>query len=88
MLGDRYVKTMDEFLWYRSAEAAYFMGLDNEIGCIKPQKKANFAILEDDPLADKLVEVWLKYRLKHIPVWGCVFEGGLTQLPPLLVSVV
>ena len=50
-------------------ESAYFMGLDDEIGSIKPQKKANFAILEDDPLTVP------KADLKDIPIWGCVFEG-------------
>ncbi|NES66689.1 MAG: amidohydrolase family protein [Okeania sp. SIO2D1] len=56
-------------------EAAYFMGLDDEIGSIKPQKKANFAILEEDPLQTK------NNKLKDIPIWGCVFEGEVKEYP-------
>jgi len=52
-------------------EAAYCLGLDNEIGSIKPHKKANFTVLEDDPLTVP------KKELKDIPVWGCVFEGAI-----------
>ena len=56
-------------------EAAYCLGLDNEIGSIKPHKKANFTILEDDPLTVR------KKKLKDIPVWGCVFEGAKYPVP-------
>jgi len=57
-------------------EAAYCLGLDNEIGSIKPHKTANFTILEDDPLTVP------KKKLKDIPVWGCVFEGTKYPVNP------
>ncbi|WP_226591180.1 amidohydrolase [Microseira wollei] len=50
-------------------ESAYFIQKEDEVGSIKPNKKANFAILEEDPLAVP------KQQLKDIAVWGCVFEG-------------
>ncbi|MEB3192809.1 MAG: amidohydrolase [Snowella sp.] len=56
-------------------EAAYFMRLENEIGSIKAGKKADFAILEQDPFAVPVT------KLKDITVWGCVFEGQKFQAP-------
>ena len=41
----------------------------NEIGSISAGKKADFAVLEQDPYAVDVSE------LRDIPVWGVVFEG-------------
>jgi predicted amidohydrolase YtcJ len=56
-------------------ESAYFMQLEDEIGSIKAGKKADFAILEQDPFAVSDAE------LKNIPVWGVVYEGQKFQAP-------
>ena len=69
-------------------ESAYCLGLENEIGSIKPQKKANFAILEDDPMDVKRFQDKPDNRLdnrpilKDVGVWGCVFEGKKFHLEP------
>jgi hypothetical protein len=49
--------------------AAWTLGLEHEIGSIEVGKRADFCVLEDDPLAvDPLL-------LKDIPVWGTVLCG-------------
>jgi predicted amidohydrolase YtcJ len=49
--------------------AAWTLGLDDEIGSIAVGKRADFCVLNDDPLAvDPL-------RLKDIGVWGTVLSG-------------
>ncbi len=49
--------------------AAFVLGLENEIGSIRVGKKADFTALEEDPY-DVGAE-----RLKDIGLWGTVFEG-------------
>ena len=49
--------------------AAYTLRLDAEVGSIEVGKKADFAVLEDDPLAVPPEE------LKDVRVWGVV-QGG------------
>ncbi len=62
-------------------ESAYFIQLEDEIGSIKPNKKANFTILEEDPLAVP------KEELKDIDIWGCVFEGTKFPVHPDIIEV-
>lgn len=50
-------------------DAAYVLGLENEIGSIAAGKRADFAVLEKDPMRMGAE------RLKDVPVWGVVFEG-------------
>jgi predicted amidohydrolase YtcJ len=52
-------------------EAAYQMHLDAEIGSVAFGKKADFCVLEADPLEIDPM------GLKDIPVWGTVFGGAL-----------
>jgi len=52
-------------------DAAWILRRENEIGSIRPGKKADFAILEDDP-----TRVGAK-RLRDVEVWGTVFEGEI-----------
>lgn len=59
-------------------ESAYVMNQENELGSIKPGKKADFTILEQDPYAVPVAQ------LKDVPLWGVVFEGQkfpATQTP-------
>ena len=49
--------------------AAYTLRLDGEIGSIEAGKRADFAVLEDDPL-----EIDAE-RLKDVRIWGTV-QGG------------
>ena len=50
-------------------DAAWIMGWENEIGSIRAGKKADFAVLEQDPYKIR------PEKLKDIVVWGTVFEG-------------
>lgn len=56
-------------------EAAKSLGLEGEIGSIKPGKKADFVILEEDPYETP------KNKLKDIPIWGTVYEGTVYPRP-------
>jgi predicted amidohydrolase YtcJ len=49
--------------------AAYTLKLDGEVGSIEVGKKADFAVLEDDP------ETIGGENLKDVRVWGTV-QGG------------
>lgn len=61
--------TVDEALWAITMGAAYTLHLEGEIGSIETGKKADFAVLEDDPTACDPV------ALKDIGIWGTV-QGG------------
>lgn len=50
-------------------DAAFILGIEDEIGSIESGKSADFTILEQDPY-----EVPTE-QLKDIPIWGTVFEG-------------
>jgi predicted amidohydrolase YtcJ len=52
-------------------DAAYVIGLEHEVGSIAAGKRADFAVLEEDPY-----EVGA-FGLKDIPIWGVVFEGDV-----------
>ena len=52
-------------------EAAYSLGLENEVGSIESGKLANFTILADNPITCKATEI------KNIPIWGTIHEGRL-----------
>lgn len=56
-------------------DAAYILGLENEIGSIRAGKKADFTVLEDDPFRVR------RMKLKDIEVWGTVFEGEVYPAP-------
>ncbi len=61
--------SLDKALRAITIDAAYVLGLENEIGSIAAGKRADFAVLEEDP-----IQLGAK-GLKDVPVWGVVFEG-------------
>jgi predicted amidohydrolase YtcJ len=56
--------------------AAYTLKLDEELGSIDVGKRADFAVLEQDPLADVPPE-----KLKDVEVWGTVLGGRVFEAP-------
>lgn len=61
--------TLDQAIRAITIDAAYMIGMENELGSIEAGKLADFAILDKDPY-----EVGVK-GLRAIKVWGTVFEG-------------
>jgi len=68
-LGERERIDVETALHTITIGAAYTLKLDGEIGSIETGKRADFAVLEDDPL-----EIGTEY-LKDIAVWGTVLGG-------------
>ncbi len=62
---------VDEALYAITLGAAYTLKLDGEVGSIEAGKRADFAVLGDDPTT---VEPEV---LKDIPVWGTVQDGRI-----------
>ena len=50
-------------------DAAYVLGMEDEVGSIRAGKKADFTVLEQDPFEVEPQE------LRNIAIWGTVFEG-------------
>jgi predicted amidohydrolase YtcJ len=61
--------SLDTALRAITIDAAFVLGLEDEIGSIAPGKRADFAVLEADPRAEGAA------RLNEIGIWGVVFEG-------------
>ena len=61
--------TLDQALRAITADAAFVLGLENEIGSVTSGKRADFTILDEDPYG---VDAWLTRR--H-PGLGTIFEG-------------
>ena len=67
--GEDQKLSLDLALRAVTLEAARSLGLEDEIGSIRPGKWADFTVLEQDPYAvDPL-------KLRDIEIWGTVFEG-------------
>ncbi|MCG8635412.1 MAG: amidohydrolase [Desulfobacterales bacterium] len=69
LLGENQRVSVEEALRAVTIEAAYQMHLDHEIGSIEFGKKADFCVLEKNPLAVDPKEIM------DMPVWGTVFGG-------------
>ncbi|MFP6582765.1 MAG: amidohydrolase [Candidatus Hydrogenedentota bacterium] len=61
--------SLDAALRAITIDAAYVIGLEHEVGSIVSGKRADFAVLEEDPYEVGAI------GLKDISVWGVVFEG-------------
>ncbi len=69
ILGPHQRVSVEDALRAMTIEAAYQLHLDHEIGSIEFGKRADFCVLEADPLEINPM------ALKDIPVWGTVFAG-------------
>ncbi|RYC30082.1 amidohydrolase [Lichenibacterium minor] len=71
VLGETERLTVEQALHAVTLGAAWTLGLDGEVGSIEPGKRADFCVLEEDPLAvDPMA-------LKDVRVWGTVFGGAV-----------
>eukprot|EP00439_Symbiodinium_sp_Y106_P089098 s1_g1634.t1 len=73
--------SMEQALRGITIDAAFALGMDDEIGSIVAGKKADFAVLEDDPF-DLGVD-----RLKDVRVAGVIFEGAISMNAKPVASV-
>jgi predicted amidohydrolase YtcJ len=67
--------TVEQALAAITIGAAYTLKLDHLVGSIECGKLADFAVLDDDPLAVA------PDKIKDIPVWGTVIGGVVKQAP-------
>lgn len=71
--GEHEKISIEEAMFAITLGAAYTLHMDHEIGSIEIGKRADFAILEDDPFEAKPVD------LKNIAVWGTVQSGRIFE---------
>lgn len=71
VLGEHECLTVPEALRAVTLGAAWTLKLDDQVGSIECGKRADFAVLEDDPLA---VE---PRALKDVRIWGTVLGGRI-----------
>ena len=74
LMGPNERASLDAALKAITTNAAYVLGLEDEIGSLRWGKRADFTILEQDPY---LVDV---ESLRDIPIWGTVFEGNKYEI--------
>lgn len=73
VLGEAEKLTVPQALRAITLGAAWTLGLDGEIGSIECGKRADFCVLEDDPLAvDPMA-------LKDVRIWGTVLSGRVFE---------
>jgi predicted amidohydrolase YtcJ len=63
--------SVDDALRTITLGAAYTLGLDGEVGSIECGKRADFAVLDDDP-----TEIGGAH-LKDVRIWGTVLAGRI-----------
>lgn len=73
VLGPNNRITVPEALHAITMGAAWTLKADHEIGSIEVGKRADFAVLEDDPLAIDPI------KLKDVRVWGTVLSGQVFE---------
>ena len=77
VLGPNQRVSVQDVLRAMTIEHAFQLHLDHEIGSIAFGKKADFCVLEADPLEIDPMQ------LKDIPVWGTVFSGKPNPANPI-----
>ena len=70
VLGAEEVISVDAAMRAITIDAAYVLGMENEIGSIRAGKLADFTVLNDDPYEVDPVD------LADVGIWGTVFEGN------------
>ncbi len=75
VLGKSECISVDEALHAVTLGPAYTLKLDGEVGSIEVGKRADFAVLEDDPTQINPRD------LKDIEVWGTVLGGIIHKIP-------
>jgi len=75
VLGERERIPVADALRAITLGAAWTLRLDEEIGSIETGKRADFAVLDDDPLAVA------PEALKDVGVWGTVLGGKIFEAP-------
>lgn len=73
VLGPNHRITVTEALHAITMGAAWTLKADHEIGSLEVGKRADFAVLEDDPLAIDPI------KLKDVRVWGTVLNGQVFE---------
>ena len=73
LLGDGQRIAVSDALYAITLGAAYTLKLDGEIGSIETGKRADFAILEDDP-----TEIAAE-NLRDVRIWGTVLGGEINE---------
>ncbi len=61
--------TLDQALRAITLDAAFVLGLENEIGSITSGKRADFTVLDEDPYGVDAGSIG------EIPIWGTIFDG-------------
>ena len=73
LMGPDERASLDAAIQAITTNAAYVLGLEDEIGSLRWGKRADFTILEEDPYTVGIES------LRDIPIWGTVFEGEKYQ---------
>ncbi|MXY76028.1 MAG: amidohydrolase family protein [Acidimicrobiia bacterium] len=73
VMGPNERASLDAAIRAITTNAAYVLGLEDEIGSLRWGKRADFTILEEDPYTVDIDS------LRDIPIWGTVFEGNKHQ---------
>ena len=73
VLGESERISVQQALYAITMGAAWTLKMDAEVGSIECGKRADFCVLEDDPLSVDPMQ------LKDIPVWGTVLSGRVFE---------
>lgn len=69
VLGEQERISLHQAMRAITIDAAFILGMEDEIGSIRSGKKADFTVLDADPYDTPTMD------LKDIPIWGTIFEG-------------